>query len=82
VRRAPTLATKCNNPPVIGQCTDRLYSGHLYDRSQPLTPTQHGHPVVRKRIDYTGPSLEKKRRVLRNSRPCYEDCSILAGLIG
>jgi len=40
-------------------------------------PTQPGHPFVGRRNEYWQwfrPPLGKKRRVLRNSRPCYHDC--------
>jgi len=40
-------------------------------------PTQPGHPCAVRQNEYwrwLRPSPGKKWRVLRNSRPCYQDC--------
>ena len=45
--------------------------------SRPLRPTQPGHPSVGRCNEYWRrfrPPLGKKRRVLQNSGPCYQDC--------
>ena len=44
--------------------------------TNPPRSTQPGHPSVHRRDEYwrwSRPSLGKKRRVLRNSRRCYQD---------
>jgi len=45
--------------------------------NKPPRLTQPSHPSVGRRNEYwrwCRPLLGKKRRVLRNSRPCYQDC--------
>jgi len=52
--------------------------------TKPSRPTQSGHPSVNRRNQYwrwSRPPLGKKRRVLRNSRLCYQDCWH-TGLVG
>jgi len=60
---------------VLGWVTVHKYT--ILEFSQPLRPTQPGHPSVCRRSEYwrwSLPLLGKKGQVLHNSRPCYQEC--------
>jgi len=64
---------------LITEITARLkrFATLFYDMLAFSVPTQPGHPSAGRQNEYwwwLRPSPGKKRRVLRNSRPCYQDC--------
>jgi len=65
---------------VLGWVTVCEYTISVFNQR----PTQPGHPSMGWHNEYwrwSWPALGKKRRVLHNSRPCYQDCWC-TGLVG
>jgi len=65
------------------QSEDKCYRNEIttWYLTKPPRLTQPGHPSAGRRNEYwrwLRPPLWKKRRVLRSSRPCYQDCWVLA----